>query len=119
MSKVFYDDLINLDDVEKRIKKNVKDKESREEIYQLIDEIIHHRVLGCILDRLPKQHHKEFINHISVRPHDKGILNFLGERVAEDVVEFIQDEIHSLSGELLEIVHEASAPKKTSKKRKN
>lgn len=118
MSKLFYDDLINLDDVEKKIKKTVKDKESREEIYQLIDEIIHHRVIGCILDRLPREHHKEFVNHISVRPHDKGILNFIGQRVAEDVLEFIRYEIHSLSGELLAIVNEASAPKKSSKKAK-
>gem|GEM_PF-483548 len=103
MSRLFYDHLINLSKIEKLIKKHVKDSEARYEIYRLIDEIIHHRVIGCILDRLPKHHHKDFLNHVHKKPHDTGVLDYLKERLAEDVEEFIRQEIYLLGNELLEL----------------
>jgi len=118
MSKLFYDDYIDLAPIEKKIKEHVKSKESQEEIYKLIDEILHHRVVGCILDRLPSGDHDQFVQHLSDRPHDTGIMRFLGDRIAEDVVEFIRYEVHKLSGEILEIIHETSAPKTLPKKLK-
>ena len=101
MSKIFYDHLIDLTKLEKLIKKNVKDPESREEIYHLIDEIVHHRVVGCVLDKLPKEWHREFLDQVHTKVHDESILKFLKERVSEDVEEFIRREIYLVGTEIL------------------
>lgn len=103
MSKIFYDHLVDYSELEKLIKKHVKTEEARHEIYGLIDEIIHHKVVGCILDRLPQEHHKEFLNHVKERAHDESLISYLGEHIAEDVEEFIRHEIHMLGTELLEM----------------
>jgi len=103
MSKLFYDHLVDLSELEKLVKKHVKDADSRQEIYNLVDEIVHHRVVGCILERLPEHHHKEFLDHVAGRPHDHSILEYVRERVSEDVEEFIRHEIYVLGTELLEI----------------
>ncbi len=101
MSRLFYDHLVDFSELEKLVKKNVKDEASRHEIYKLVDEIVHHRVVGCILDRLPENHHKEFLDHVHKRAHDTGILEYLKERVAEDVEEFIRREVYLLGTEIL------------------
>lgn len=101
MSKLFYDHLVDFTQLEKLVKKHVKDEEARHEIYHLVDEIVHHRVVGCILDRLPKDHHREFLNNVKERAHDESILDFIRGRVSEDVEEFLRHELYVLSSELL------------------
>lgn len=101
MSKLFYDHLVDLSELERLVKKHVKDEAARHEIYQLVDEIVHHRVVGCILDKLPEHHHKEFLDHVHKRAHDESILEFLKERAVEDVEEFIRKEIYFLGTELV------------------
>lgn len=101
MSKLFYDHLVDLSDLEKLVKKHVKDEAARAEIYQLVDEIVHHKVVGCILDKLPHEYHKEFLDGIHKRPHDEKLLDFVRERVSEDVDEFVRREIYVLGTELL------------------
>lgn len=101
MSSLFYDHLLDTGDLEKSIKKHVEDPKDREEIMHLIDEIIHHRVMGAILDRLPSDHHTVFISKVAEKPHDQSIVSFLTERIAEDVSTFIRHEIYVLVQELL------------------
>jgi len=114
MSSVFYDHLIDLKKVEKHIKKVVKTPEEREELYKLVDEIVHHRVIGCILDNLPADDHEAFMRKLVKKPHDRGILKYLAKRVAEDVEEFIKFEINKLAVELLSIVEEKTRPSEKS-----
>lgn len=103
MSKIFYDHLIDFGKLDKLIKTHVKNKEARDEIYRLVDEILHHRVLGCILDRLPKDSHREFLDSVKAKAHDESILEYIRSRVTEDVEEFIRQEIVALSRELIEL----------------
>lgn len=112
MSKIFWDNFIDLTKVEKKIKKIVKNPDEREEIYALIDEIVHHRCLGCILDNLPQSEHKNFISEFSKRPHDESLFDYLREKVEVDFKEFIKMEMHALMDEILLIVHNKTSPKK-------
>lgn len=112
MSKLFYDKHLDLTEVDREVKKIVKDPEAREEIYHLIDEIVHHRVVGCILGKLPHEHHQEFVSHMADHPHDESILDYLQRRIPEDVGEFVRQELHLLSGELLVMIHEVTAEDK-------
>src|SRR3990172_26276 len=106
MSKVFYDHLVDFEKIEKKIKKIAKTSEEREELYNLVDEIMHHRVMGCILDRLPKRHHEEFLKEFVKRPHDSDLLHYLKDKILDDVEAFLKIEIHNLAMELLAIIAE-------------
>ncbi len=110
MSKIFYDHLIDLTEVEKKIKKIAKTPEEREEIYHLVDEIIHHRVIGCILDELPQKNHQEFLCEFCKQPHDEGLLAYLGEHIGHDIREFIKKQIHMLTLELLDYMEKQTRP---------
>ncbi|RJR29258.1 hypothetical protein C4564_02880 [Candidatus Microgenomates bacterium] len=116
MSKLFYDDIVNLSEVEREIKKVVKDKEAQQEIIHLVDELVHHRVVGCILDKLPEHHHEEFVSKLHNTPHDVGILKYLKERIVDDVEGFIKYEMSKLSSEILALVSEKINPKKITSK---
>lgn len=115
MSKLFFDHLVDLSGVEREIKKAIPDKDAQDEMIQIIDEIAHHRVVGCILDRLPKSSHKEFINHVADRPHDQSIFEYLKNQIGEDITDFVKKEVALLGSELLSMVSEET--KKTSAKK--
>ncbi|KKQ95866.1 MAG: hypothetical protein UV74_C0013G0471 [Candidatus Woesebacteria bacterium GW2011_GWB1_43_14] len=100
MSKIFFDHLVELDKIERKIKKIAQTPEEREEIFHLIDEIIHHRVIGCILDRLPESEHRRFSKKLVERPFDDRIISYLQKKISEDVEEFIKKEIADIKDEL-------------------
>ena len=102
MSKIFYDHLIILEEVEAEVKKSVKTAEEREELWILVDEIIHHRVLICVLDRLPREHHQEFLQKFHEKPHDETLIDFLKEKGGQDFEGVIKEEIEALNSELLQ-----------------
>ncbi len=112
MSKVFYDDMASFEKLEKCIKKIARTKEEREELESLVDEIMHHRVLGCILDRLPADHHKDFLERFKNAPHDESLFDYLGERIADDVKAFIRAELLLLGTELLALLAEGEIKEK-------
>lgn len=127
MSKLFYDNLVSLKELEKEINKIAKTKEEKEELWDLADELINHRVVGAILDELHKDHHEDFIVRLHEAPHDDGIFDYLKDKLTKDAKEFVKAEILSVSNELLEELSvqinqlaKKSTPKKkkTSKKKK-
>lgn len=104
MSKIFYDYLIIFEELEDVIRSEEVEPEEREEIHQLIDEMIHHRVLGCILDHLPREHHEEFLERFHETPYDEGLIQYLQEKTPEevDIEAKIKEEVAKLKQELLE-----------------
>jgi hypothetical protein len=104
MSKIFYDHLIILEEVEVYIDRVAKTSEEKEELWRLIDEIIHHRVLTSILEKLPEEHHNHFLKKFFTKPFDDNLIPYLNEKINEDVEAFITSEIDSLSDELLQLV---------------
>lgn len=101
MSKLFYDKLASLNKLEKYINKVADDFEERHELWHIVDEVIHHKVLHCVLDELPEKHHEEFLVKLYEAPHDEGLLDYLTEKIKKDAKEFIQREIASVSHEIL------------------
>lgn len=102
MSKIFYDHLIILDEIDVAIKKTSKTPEEREELWNLIDQIIHHRVLSCLLDALPSNYHEEFLTKFHQSPHDESHLVYLNEKIEGNVEDLIKKEIESLSSEIFQ-----------------
>ncbi len=102
MTKLFFDDLIDLTEIDKQIKKVSKDSAEREELWKLVDEIVHHKVMGCILDHLPRDNHDEFLELFHKSPHDEVLIfEYLKKKVGDNIEELIRQEIGILSSDVL------------------
>lgn len=101
MSKLYYDHLVILEGVEAEIKKTAISPEEKEELWKIIDEMVHHRVMEKVLDKLPKVHHEEFLSKFHEAPYDERLIDFLTQRIGENIEELIRGEIGDLAYELL------------------
>ena len=104
MSKIFWDKIIVFDEVEAEIKKVAKTPEEKEELWREVDEIIHHKLMGCVLEKLPEKNHHEFLEKFEKAPQDEGLFKFLTEKVGEDIEDFLKLEMGKLKTELLQLI---------------
>jgi len=100
MSKIFYDHLVILESVETEIKSVSQTFEEKGELWKLVDDIVHHRIMISILDHLPLSHHEEFLSKFHTSPHDQSHMYFLKEKI-EDIEDIIKSEVKKLENELL------------------
>lgn len=102
MAKLFYDHLIFFEEIDVLIKKHAKTHEEKEEMRNTVEEIIQHKVFDSILNRLPVEHHQEFLEHFHSRPHDEVFLiGYLKDRVGDDIEENISKDLENLKNDLL------------------
>src|SRR3989344_2644285 len=101
MSHIFYDHLIILEEVEIEVKNIASSSEEREELWKLIDEIIHHRVLETIFDILPREHHEEFLAKFHEAPYNEELIQFLNERTEHKIEERVREEMKNIEAEIL------------------
>ncbi len=101
MSKLFFDHLIVLEEVNVFINKTAQNQEEKEELWGLVDEIIHHKVFDVILGKLPRKHHEEFLEKFHASPHDESLIDYLKEKIGQNIEELIKQEIGSLGEEIL------------------
>ena len=101
MSIIFYDRLVIFDGLDRKLKKMVSSNEELQEMWQMIEELTHHRILGCVLDRLPKQKHQDFLERFEKAPHDEELLKYLKKEISEDMEEVIKKEVKTLKKEIL------------------
>ena len=104
MSKLYYDHLVILEEVEAEINKTARTLEEKEELWKIIDEILHHRVMEKVLDKLPRAHHEELLDKFHRAPHDESLIDYLTQMIGENVEELIRQEIGELAYELLQEV---------------
>ena len=83
MSKIFYDQIIVLEEVEKEINSTTQTHEERQDLWQIVDEIVHHKVMDCILDKLPGEHHEEFLDKFQSAPHNHSHFDYLKEKIGD------------------------------------
>lgn len=102
MSKLFYDKFIILEELDHHIRHASESVEEKEELWSIIDEIIHHRVIGCVLDKLPEEDHYEFLDKFHEAPHDEELYNYINMRIDEDIEDAIRNEMADIREELLE-----------------
>jgi hypothetical protein len=107
MSKLFYDHLIVFEEIEAKLSSyNFSSPDEKEEVHQMIEESVHYRVMACILDHLPREHHNQFLELFHRSPHHPGLLTFLKDRV-ENIEEIIKKEVKDLEKVLLKDIESA------------
>lgn len=82
--KAFYSSLVDLEDLEAEINNFPLSDEERYEIIHIVDDILHHKVMDSIMNILPVEHHKKFVEWFSQTPHDQELLDFLREHATTD-----------------------------------
>lgn len=103
MSKIFFDNLLQLDEVEEQIKKIAQTQDEREELWGIIDQIVHHKVFDSILSKLPKESHHEFLELFHNHPHDEDLIfGYLASKIDINIKEILKQELGGLAYELLE-----------------
>ena len=101
MSKIFYDHLVVLGEVDSEIKNISQNLEEKEELWKLVDDIVNHRLMISILDALPNEHHQDFLSKFYEAPHEETHFDYLNERMEEKIEEIIKREVDNLKEELL------------------
>jgi hypothetical protein len=101
MSRLFFDHLTSFPRLEIIIKQVALSKDEQEELWDLVEEIVHHKILHIILDTLPHEHHFEFLEEFSKAPHDETHIIFINERSGQNIEEIIASEMGELEEELL------------------
>lgn len=99
-TKIFYDHLTIREEVTLELDKYQISSVEKEEIIQLVDENIHHRVLDVIFTHLPKDKHEIFLKKFHHAPHDSQLLDFLKTEVS-NIEELISDEAKKVKQEIL------------------
>ena len=102
MSKLFFDHLIYLEEVEIEIKKFATSREEKEELWGLVDEIVSHKVLEKVLDKLPREHHEEFLELFHKCPHDEvKIFGYLRSKAGSSIEDDLKQDLKNLENDLL------------------
>ena len=80
MSKIFYDQIIILNKIEETINLTIDSHEDKLELWKIIDNITHNRILLRILEILPQKHHNPFLTRFHQAPFDDELLEYLKEK---------------------------------------
>ena len=112
MSKIFFDHLIELETVEAEIKRVSKTQEEKEELWSIVDDIINHKILEFILDKLSIQKHGEFLEKFHKAPHDTDLINYLSEKIGENIEELLRQELGNIAYTLLNEISGKTKDKK-------
>lgn len=100
MSKLFFDHLVEMKTLDNLIKESVESLEEKQELWQVVDEMVHHRVLTCVLDCLDHEHHHDFLCLFHATPHKSTVIEFVNHRIDDDIEELIIKEINQLEEEI-------------------
>lgn len=90
MSIIFYDHLVNKQEIILIIDQTEGEDNYKNKIKQLVDDILHQGIIDFILNKLHAKHHKTFLQQLHHAPYDPEILNYLKEKIAQDIEEQIQ-----------------------------
>ncbi|MCL4390292.1 MAG: hypothetical protein M1484_00030 [Patescibacteria group bacterium] len=107
MVKIFYDHLVLREEVIAVLDKHEIAVEEREELIELVDETLHHRVLDVILTHLPAAKHEEFLTKFHQAPHDPKLLNYLQAQTPVDIEAAIRAAAAAAKQELLDEIKRA------------
>ncbi len=101
MTKIFYDHLINIEEVIIELDQNDISIEERSEFISIIDETLHHHILDTILSNLPFEHHENFLTKFHKAPHDPDLIIYLKQVSGPDIEEKIKTKANEVKKEII------------------
>lgn len=101
MTKLFWDHLIAIEEIEMKIDEHGLVKEEKFKLLQIVRQTFDAKILEGVLSNLPTEKHKHFLDKFHQAPHHPKLLEFLKEEV-EDIEEKISQLAKNLKKEILE-----------------
>jgi len=99
--QIFYEHLINTEEITLTLEGDCLDKVEKEELIGLIDQTLHQQTLEVILDHLPKEFHENFLKMFSKNPYNPHLLAFIKEKVTIDIEKEISEKASKTKKEML------------------
>lgn len=96
MSIIFYDYLVNKNEILESIEKMDAPDNHKGKMKQLIDDIIHQGIIEYILQKLHPHYHHAFLSRLDTTPFDPELINFLKDHASPDIEKEIQIEADEL-----------------------
>lgn len=109
MAKLFFDHLVNPQELIESLDLPTVSQEEKDELIQLADEILNHNLLNVILNHLPKIHHEEFIKKLHSAPHDPQLIVYLQERTEVDIEVEIKSHADRIKKDILADIHKSKS----------
>ena len=100
MSIIFYDHLIKKEEILILIDRTNEPENHKNRAKQLVDDVIHHEIVGFILERLDKSKHTTFLTLIDERPFDPEIILYLRDHVSPTIETELEQFAHDLIGQI-------------------
>ncbi len=104
--KLFYSHLILIHEVHHQLESLPIKDSKKEELINLIEETVHHKILHSILDHLPTKHHENFLVHYHSSPYDLEILTFL-KRHDPEIEDKIKQAAEEVKYDLIKTIRES------------
>lgn len=101
MKRVFWDHLIEIEEIEIKIDEHGLEKEEKLQLLKTIHQTFDAKILEEVLSHLPKEKHTTFLDKFAQKPHHPNVLEFLKEEI-EDIDEKISKLAKKLKKEILE-----------------
>ncbi len=99
--KTFFHHLVHIDEVVAEIDAYKIDPHEREELSQLVHQIFQNHTLNVILNHLPRDKHREFLEQFGLSPHDVALLDFLKKEIKLDIEVAIRSQSERIKKDLL------------------
>lgn len=99
--KTFYHHLTFIDDILTELDGYHMDRLDREEIVELVHQIMLHHSLNVILNHLPRQHHETFLEAFKADPTDERHWELLRAEIKEDIEAAIKSQAEKIKKEIL------------------
>lgn len=90
MPIIFYDHLINKQQILIIVDQSESQDNYKNKIKLLVDDILHQGIVEFILSKLKSKHHQTFLHQLHQAPYNPEILDYLKEKIANDIEEQIQ-----------------------------
>lgn len=102
--KAFYHSVIDVQKIHAHLEKVELKKDEHLQVWDLIEETIHIRILDTILEKLPEKKHEEFLEKFHKNPQDKKLLLELESEI-KDIKKHIHESYIQLEKETLEDIN--------------
>ncbi len=90
MSIIFYDHLVNKQEIIVFIDNSPAPDNQKNKLKQLVDDVVHQGIVKFILNKLHPKHHKTFLSQLHNVPYDPELIDYLKEKISQDIEEQIQ-----------------------------
>lgn len=99
--KIFYDHLIEFEEIEQVFDSFELDQIERDELIRVTEETVHIRVLDLVLKFLPKTKHEIFLTKFHQAPDDEKLMEMLIIEADVNIETHIRNEAKKVKGEIL------------------